>query len=85
MQQLLLVCGVPWCSVHVVAKQARYLEQKLKLQQREDDVDEDVDDEGQQPGDAADVKDKLWGANKRAYYQTQDEEVRAWGLLWELC
>lgn len=49
-----------------VAKQARYLEQKLKLQRGEDESDEEQDEE------APSVKDKLWGANKRAYYQTEE-------------
>jgi hypothetical protein len=61
-----------------VAKQAQYLQQKLKLQQHEDDEDDDEQQQQQQEG-AAGLGDKLWGANKRAYYQTGDAEVRRWG------
>lgn len=49
-----------------MAKQARFLEQKLKLQRGEDESEEEDEEEG--PG----LKDKLWGANKRAYYQTEE-------------
>lgn len=57
-----------------VAEQAKYLERKLKLQQHEDaDDDEHQQDEGEEEGGK-----KLWGANKRAYYNadTADFEVR---------
>ena len=50
-----------------MAKQARYLQQKLQLQRGEDDSDEGDDVE---EGPA--LKEKLWGANKRAYYQTEE-------------
>jgi protein subunit release factor B len=53
-----------------VAKQAQYLKQKLKLQQHEDEEDEEEQQE-QEPASG----DKLWGANKRAYYQNEDVEV----------
>lgn len=57
-----------------VAKQARYLEQKLQLQRGEDDSDRADDDDDEEQ---AELRDKLWGANKRAYYQTEEEgEVR---------
>lgn len=66
-------------SINTVAKQAQYLQQKLKLQQREDESDEDEeggdDDEQQQQRGEQTLGDKLWGANKRAYYQTEDAEV----------
>jgi U3 small nucleolar RNA-associated protein 3 len=53
-----------------VAKQARYLEQKLKIQRGEADEDEEQDDEQQQQQG---LGDKLWGANKRAYYQEEEQ------------
>lgn len=56
-----------------MAKQARYLEQKLKLQQGEDDLDEEEEgEEEDQRRQQAQLRDRLWGANKRAYYQTED-------------
>jgi U3 small nucleolar RNA-associated protein 3 len=55
-----------------VAKQARYLEQKLKIQRGEaDEDDEEQDEQQQQPG----LRDKLWGANKRAYYQEEEQVI----------
>eukprot|EP00879_Flechtneria_rotunda_P011823 GHRR01012350.1.p1 GENE.GHRR01012350.1~~GHRR01012350.1.p1 ORF type:complete len:590 (+),score=268.47 GHRR01012350.1:166-1935(+) len=57
-----------------LAKQARYLEQKLKLQQGELDDDDDDDDEQQEGDEQQELRDKLWGANKQAYYQTDDAE-----------
>ncbi|WIA21610.1 hypothetical protein OEZ85_000794 [Tetradesmus obliquus] len=54
-----------------LAKQARYLEQKLKIQRGEaDEDDEEQEEQQQQPG----LRDKLWGANKRAYYQEEEQE-----------
>ncbi|KXZ45808.1 hypothetical protein GPECTOR_50g602 [Gonium pectorale] len=54
-----------------LAKHAKALGQKLKLQRREDD---DEDDE-EQEGKGADVTDRLWGANKRAYYDADTAEA----------
>ena len=54
-----------------VAKQAKALGQKLKLQRGEDDDMEDND-----RGRGEDVDERLWGANKRAYYATDTAEVR---------
>ena len=69
------VCAV--CVFHPppVAKQAQFLKQRLRLQEGED---EDEGEEQQQQAGAA-VRDKLWGASKRAYYQTGDAEVREGG------
>eukprot|EP00775_Hariotina_reticulata_P005267 gene5267-5502_t len=53
-------------------EQARYLEQKLKLQQGEDDLDDVEEEEDGQRRQQAQLRDRLWGANKRAYYQTED-------------
>jgi U3 small nucleolar RNA-associated protein 3 len=56
--------------LHAVAQQARFLEQKLKLQQGEEDGEkEGAEDEGQQQRG-----ERLWGANKRAYYQVDEAE-----------
>jgi hypothetical protein len=60
------------CCSGAVAQQARYLEQKLKLQQGEDDTDGDEEDDDDQRQQQGQLRDKLWGANKRAYYQTED-------------
>ncbi|KAF8059680.1 hypothetical protein HT031_005088 [Scenedesmus sp. PABB004] len=53
-----------------LAKQARFLEQRLRLQAGEssDDGDDDAPPAG--PG----LRERLWGANKRAYYQDGDAE-----------
>lgn len=59
-----------------VAKAARYLEAKLKLARGEHDDDDD-DDDAQQGAGASGLRDKLWGANKRSYYQDGADEVRA--------
>lgn len=63
-----------------VAKQAKKLGQKLKLQQGEDDEEDEEDEEepagrGRRKGKGEDEEDAaLWGANKKAYYGA-DEEV----------
>lgn len=60
-----------------MAKQARLLEQRLKLQQGEDE-EEGGEGEGEEPHAAA-----LWGANKRAYYGADGEEVGDWVTEWQ--
>lgn len=62
---------------HAVAKTAKALGQKLKLQQKEDSGDE-----GDQEGADKDA-DRLWGANKRAYYDADNQEVRVF-LVFQL-
>lgn len=59
--------------VPAVAKQAKLLEQKLRLQQGEDDEEEGGSDDGD---GAAGASDALWGPNKRAYYHADTAEVR---------
>ncbi len=57
------------CVSHVaaVAKQAKYLEQRLQLQAGEDEEGGGADE--QEEGG------RLWGANKRAYYDADTAEV----------
>jgi hypothetical protein len=52
-------------TIAAVARQAKLLGQKLKLQQKEDE------DDGDEADDKAD--DKTWGASKKAYYADGDE------------
>ena len=57
-----------------MARQAKLLGQKLKLQQKEDEDAGDEED-GKAEG-------KLWGASKKAYYADGDEyDVGVLGLL----
>lgn len=55
-----------------MAKQAKYLEERLKLQQKEDE------DEGPSEGEDAEeeARERLWGTSKGAYYGGDDAEVR---------
>eukprot|EP00195_Chlamydomonas_chlamydogama_P017306 CAMPEP_0202908152 /NCGR_PEP_ID=MMETSP1392-20130828/45073_1 /ASSEMBLY_ACC=CAM_ASM_000868 /TAXON_ID=225041 /ORGANISM="Chlamydomonas chlamydogama, Strain SAG 11-48b" /LENGTH=182 /DNA_ID=CAMNT_0049597341 /DNA_START=19 /DNA_END=564 /DNA_ORIENTATION=+ len=52
-----------------LAKQAKALGQKLKMQRKEEDEEDDEDEGG--PGG----KDKLWGASKRKYYDADTAEL----------
>ena len=54
---------------HAVAKHAKALGQKLKLQRGLEE--EDGDDDDKADGD----DERLWGANKKAYYGADEEEV----------
>lgn len=55
-----------------MAKQAKYLEERLKLQQGEDEDEKPSDDEEGRD----ELRERLWGASKRAYYGGDDAEVR---------
>ncbi len=73
-------CTALWTSA--VARQARFLETKLKLQRGEDDSDGgSQDDDDHDDAEAAAVRgglqDKLWGRSKGAYYQSGEKEVCA--------
>jgi hypothetical protein len=52
-----------------VARQAKYLEEKLKIQQGEED---EGDDEGKKQQQEA--PGSLWGASKKAYYDADVSE-----------
>ncbi|KIY96399.1 hypothetical protein MNEG_11561 [Monoraphidium neglectum] len=54
-----------------LAKQAKYLEERLKLQQKEDE------DEGPSEGEDAEeeARERLWGTSKGAYYGGDDAEA----------
>ncbi|KAI8469299.1 MAG: Sas10 C-terminal domain-containing protein [Monoraphidium minutum] len=59
-----------------LAKQAKYLEERLKLDQKEDDDGGDGSGSGGEgDGDGGgDARARLWGASKRAYYGGDDAE-----------
>ena len=59
-----------------MARQAKALGQKLKLQNKEFEEDEEEGAAGASGRRTKeDGSDKLWGANKRAYYDGDDAEV----------